>query len=110
MIGVADHLRWNSRVSGSAIRTGGDEFALILPNLAETDAHPVVEGQIDGIATIHHAGSNDGKVQISASVGLVTLQPDDWSSTGEARIAAADARLYAAKKKGGNQIVDAAPS
>jgi len=110
LIGVADHLRWNSRVSDSAIRMGGDEFALILPNLAEADAHPVVERLIDGIATIHHAGSNDGKVQISASVGLVTLQPDDWSSTGEALIAAADARLYAAKKKGGNQIVDAAPS
>ena len=110
LISVADRLRQNSRVSDSAIRLGGDEFALVLPNAHAGDARKVLARLIDGIASISHAGSDDNRTPISASAGLVTLEPDDWSSTTEALIAEADSRLYAAKKKGGNQIMDTASS
>lgn len=109
LIAVAEHLRQHSRMSDSAIRLGGDEFALVLPRLAAADARRVIERLIAGVSTIRHAGALDGQIRISASVGLVTMRPDDWSLTSETLIAAADHRLYAAKKKGGNQIMDTAP-
>ncbi|MGB1146878.1 MAG: diguanylate cyclase [Alphaproteobacteria bacterium] len=110
LISVAEHLRSNSRTSDSAVRLGGDEFAMVLPNAAGKDARSVVERLVRDISEIQHAGSDEGKIRISASAGLVTMQPQDWTSTADALIAVADARLYAAKEKGGNQIVDTAPS
>lgn len=110
LIGVAEHLRGNSRASDSAVRLGGDEFALVLPNADLAASRTVVERLITDIASIRHAGSNDSRIRISASAGLVTMPAGDWASTADALIAVADSRLYAAKEKGGNQIVDTAPS
>lgn len=110
LISVADHLRLKSRTSDSAIRLGGDEFAMVLPNVNAAAARAVVERLLNDIAEIDHAGRQSGGLRVSASAGLVTMQPQDWSSTADALIAVADTRLYAAKEKGGNQIVDTAPS
>ena len=110
LIGVAEHLRRNSRASDSAVRLGGDEFALVLPNADLKAARTVVERLIADIASINHAGSNENQIHISASAGLVSMPAGDWASTADALIAVADGRLYAAKEKGGNQIVDTAPS
>ena len=109
LISVASHLRSNSRSADSAIRLGGDEFAMILPNAGAAAARAVVERLVQDIADIDHAGRQDDRIRISASAGVVTMQSKDWSSTADALLAAADNRLYAAKEKGGNQIVDTAP-
>ena len=70
----------------------------------------MVERLIADIASINHAGSNENQIHISASAGLLSMPAGDWASTADALIAVADGRLYAAKEKGGNQIVDTAPS
>lgn len=110
LIGVAAHFNRSSRASDSAVRLGGDEFALVLPNADGAAARTVVQRLIADVADLRHAGSDQGLIKISASAGLVTLPVGDWASTADALIARADARLYAAKEKGGNQIVDTAPS
>jgi len=110
LIGVAAHFNRCSRASDSAVRLGGDEFALVLPNADGAAARTVVQRLIADVADLRHAGSDQGLIKISASAGLVTLPVGDWASTADALIARADARLYAAKEKGGNQIVDTAPS
>ena len=68
----------------------------------------MTERLIADIATIRRAGSDDNQIRISASAGLVTMPAGDWASTSDALVAVADSRLYAAKEKGGNQIVDTA--
>ncbi|MGB1160223.1 MAG: diguanylate cyclase [Alphaproteobacteria bacterium] len=108
LIGFAKNLRRHSRASDSAVRLGGDEFALVLPNTDLAAARTVTERLIADIATIRHAGSDDKQIRISASAGLVTMPAGDWASTSDALVAVADSRLYAAKEKGGNQIVDTA--
>lgn len=114
LIGVAEHLRRNSRESDSAVRLGGDEFALVLPRTAREAAHGVLQRLIDAIAGLPLASealaSKGAQPAVSASAGIVTLSPDNWTMTAESLLAQADARLYAAKEKGGNQIMDAAPS
>ena len=109
LIGFAENLRRHSRASDSVVRLGGDEFALVLPNTDLAAARTVAKRLIADIATIPHAGSNDSNIRISASAGLVTMPAGDWASTSDALVAVADSRLYAAKEKGGNQIVDTAP-
>lgn len=110
LIGVAAHFEQSSRASDSAVRLGGDEFAMVLPNADSQAARTVVQRLVADVADVRHAGSDQGRIKISASAGVVTMLVGDWASTADALIAIADARLYAAKEKGGNQIVDTAPS
>jgi len=86
-----------------AIRYGGEEFLLLLPGLAMVDAMRVAERIRRTIETaaIPNEGSGPGGV-VTASFGVAACGVTELSAA--ELIAAADSALYAAKKKGRNQV------
>lgn len=88
-----------------AARTGGEEFALILPNTDHAAALRLAENArsaFDGLAIVH-AGSAL-KANATASFGVATVVPAHLEA-GEALIRRADQALYLAKAQGRNQVV-----
>ena len=87
-----------------AARYGGEEFALLLPN---TDARAAVEiaerlrCAVEALR-IRHAEMPAGVVTVS--IGVAALEPARQADS-QALVQAADAALYAAKRRGRNVVV-----
>lgn len=92
---IARRLRGAVRVSDTVARLGGDEFALVLTGLDKSDKCPRICQQIerDVREPVRLAGET---VTPSCSVGHA-LYPVDGGDV-DALLAAADARMYAAKR------------
>ncbi|MBI2526564.1 MAG: GGDEF domain-containing protein [Candidatus Rokubacteria bacterium] len=98
------------RPSDMVARFGGDEFALLLP---ETSAELVMD-RLERLraevaaSRIRPSGDRSGKpVQVTLSIGAASW-PDDGPLV-PLVLAAADARLYEAKRRGRNRLVGPAP-
>ncbi len=88
-----------------AARTGGEEFALLLPNTDHAAALRLAENArsaFDGMAIVH-AGSVL-KPNATASFGVATIVPSHLEA-GDDLILRADQALYLAKSLGRNQVV-----
>jgi diguanylate cyclase (GGDEF)-like protein len=86
---VADAMRGTCRTMDTAARYGGDEFALILPEIEDIAARQVAERVAARL-------SGDGEQPpVSVSVG-VAVYPRDGNAV-EALLGAADEALYVAK-------------
>ncbi|MEW6581454.1 MAG: GGDEF domain-containing protein [Actinomycetota bacterium] len=84
-----------AELAATCARTGGDEFAILLPATPPTDAVAVLEGMLEAVAAPHHGG-----IVVRASAGIAPVGPDDAES-----FRAADAALYVAKAGGGGRVV-----
>ncbi len=87
-----------ARAEDRACRIGGEEFALLLPGADERAAAIVAERVR---RDVQHRAPAAGPVTIS--LGVAASRGDD----GQALLATADARLYAAKEAGRNRVVGA---
>lgn len=96
---VARRMGWCVRESDTVARMGGDEFAVILGNVArEEDAGLVAQKIIDSLSAPMPL---DGKeCRVGASIGISRFPHDGESS--EALLSQADSAMYGAKKKGKN--------
>jgi diguanylate cyclase (GGDEF)-like protein len=86
-----------------AARYGGEEFAVILPHVDAASAVQLAESictAVRGIA-IPHEGSSLGYATVS--VGVAALVPGPEGDP-QSLVAAADAMLYEAKKRGRNRV------
>lgn len=95
------------RTSDVAVRYGGEEFALVLP---ETDAHgarQIAERIVSVLRErgIPHEGSQAGPA-LSLSIGLATLVPGA-GTVPDTLVALADEALYRSKKEGRNRLSEA---
>ncbi|MCT3289311.1 GGDEF domain-containing protein [Lactiplantibacillus pentosus] len=83
-------------------RTGGEEFNVLFPSYDLTEARLVAEQLF---AAVNHlvVPFNGHQIQLSISVGIAQLQPEDTTPTEFYR--SVDDNLYAAKKHGRMQIV-----
>ena len=99
------------RSSDMAARFGGEEFALILPDTSNKDAHKIAASILANLEmiSIPHASSSVTNF-VTASIGVATLTPDMADDDAILR-EAADQALYQAKRQGRNRIVvmDAIP-
>jgi diguanylate cyclase (GGDEF)-like protein len=95
---VADVLRANRRTDRCA-RLGGDEFAVLLPDTGSTTAAGVAQRLV---AAIRNAAPFDFPVTLSLGIACT---PRDGASADDLH-RAADAALYAAKRRGGDQVVE----
>ena len=96
---VAHRLRASVRGSDTAGRMGGDEFAVLLADVADKAAAALQAGQLlDALREpLHIAGRT---VSVSFSLGL-SVYPDD-ETDGEALLHQAESAMHAAKQAGRN--------
>jgi len=100
---VADAIRKGGRETDMAARLGGEEFALLLPGTDAVGAVKAAERIRKALAssTTHPFGT------VTVSMGVATA-PED-AAFEEELVRVADARLYAAKARGRNQVCSMAP-
>ena len=97
---VAARLVGASRKEDTVARIGGDEFVIVLGNLAgKGDAREPAAKLIEVISEPYFI--NDLTLRLSTSIGI-SIYPDD-ATTVEALLSAADTALYEAKRAGKNR-------
>ena len=87
------------RRTDSVARTGGEEFAVLLPETSESDGYLVAEK----LRTAIEEAFRDETVPLTVSFGVASFPAH--GTTSEALLAAADRALYAAKELGRNRAV-----
>ena len=100
----ASRVRRNIRGIDLACRLGGEEFVVVMPDTDLVKASLVGERLRQCIAAApFYAGERVGTLQVTASVGVASLEfPDD---TPELILKRADQALYCAKRDGRNRVV-----
>ncbi|MFZ4878860.1 diguanylate cyclase domain-containing protein [Janthinobacterium sp. Mn2066] len=97
---VATRLVGASRKEDTVARIGGDEFVIVLGNLAgKGDAREPAAKLIEVISDPYFI--NDLTLRLSTSIGI-SIYPDDATSV-EALLSSADTALYEAKRAGKNR-------
>ncbi|MBN8980066.1 MAG: diguanylate cyclase [Rhizobiales bacterium] len=94
-----------NEVSGFAARYGGEEFCLLLPNSDASGAMSIgerVRAQVEQLAIPHSMSA--AKV-ITVSVGVASISPSEAQPQNDL-LEAADAALYAAKRRGRNTVIE----
>jgi len=97
----AEILKKTSRREDVACRYGGDEFLLILPDLAAEDAFKRAEVWRKSISDLYFETPR-GRANVTVSIGLASFPQN--GTTAEDLIIAADQAMYSAKEKGKNLV------
>ena len=98
---VAHRLKSRVRDSDTVARMGGDEFAVIMPDVSDSDSAVLIAREL--VASLgQRFDLPQGTVQISGSIG-VALYPQHALSA-EALTRRADMAMYSAKRSGKNQV------
>jgi diguanylate cyclase (GGDEF)-like protein len=96
---IAGALTVETRAVDLVARYGGDEFVVVLPDLAPEGALPVAERVVAAIAKVGR--SRWPTTPVTASVGVGICRPgDDVASI----LRRADTQAYVAKRAGGDQV------
>jgi diguanylate cyclase (GGDEF)-like protein len=95
---IASTVRDVLRGSDMVARYGGDEFIVLLPGAPLKPAAAALRRAADKVAALPH----DLCHGVTLSVGVVSLRADETSARAIAR---ADAAMYQAKRRGGNDVV-----
>ena len=99
LIAVAERLKRCMRESDTVARIGGDEFALVLPEIARAeDVGPFADKVLRALKTPFWLGGHE--LCISASMGI-GLFPND-AKEAQALLKCSDVAMYRAKHQGGN--------
>ncbi len=101
LIRVAECIKRTLRKTDISARYGGDEFAVILPEITESDALSLANKLVRAVAIseIHSAGWTS-RISISVGVG----QADQLDGSLESVLSRADTALYRVKESGKNGV------
>lgn len=101
---VSALLRQNTRDTDFLARYGGDEFAMVLPEIDRENALAVAQKIRDVLESYWLLLPDDERRQmLSACIGIA-IYPED-ASTAEGLLQCADERLYRAKAKGRGSLI-----
>jgi len=107
---IADVLEQNTRRTGDlAVRYGGEEFLLLLPNTDAAGAFTLAEKIRSAIGEAAQDNENLCSRKITISMGVATTIPAEGKKQ-EDLIGEADKALYEAKRSGRNRTVACTPS
>lgn len=108
--GVAETITAQLRAYDSVGRWGGEEFAVLLPQILDRGARDVAERirlAVEGLAvTVAIDDTTHTITDLSASVGVAVFP--DTAITVDGLVHAADTAMYRAKRAGRNTVVSAA--
>ncbi|MEX2496592.1 MAG: GGDEF domain-containing protein [Woeseia sp.] len=99
---VAAVLKNQFRPRDHLVRFGGDEFAVLLPGMTETEALAVAERVRDAVSGTTGDG-NDSLITIPVEISMGVAQLDDNGSL-DSLLRSADEALYRAKGAGRNAV------
>jgi diguanylate cyclase (GGDEF)-like protein len=99
---VAHVLTKHFRPRDHLVRFGGDEFAVLLPGISETEALLVAERVRDAVSGSTR-GSTDSLIRIPVEISMGIAQLGE-NGTFESLLRAADEALYRAKRAGRNAV------
>jgi len=99
-----------NRSSDYAVRIGGEEFAVIFPEMSPEKAPSIIEEMREKIENlkIPHRASPTSNV-VTASFGYVSMNPDE-NTCGDNLFEEVDKALYKAKKDGRNTVIRVEPT
>jgi len=97
--GLANTMRKTLRGSDVGVRTGGDEFLVLMPQSGLEESRIAAERVREAVEL---QGRADPKIAITVSAGVAAWRP---GRTSEQVLEAADAMLYAAKRAGKDRVV-----
>lgn len=97
---VAARLLEFSRHHDIVARFGGEEFALVAPNVTQLTLHSFAD-RLRGALAESAIDLGSKKLRITVSIGLATSRPSD---TGNSLLKRADVNLYRAKQSGRNRV------
>jgi diguanylate cyclase (GGDEF)-like protein/PAS domain S-box-containing protein len=100
LVAVATHLQERLRAGDEVGRPGGDEFAVLLPDVTPEEADRVAASLLACIVEAAHAISPDEQHPLTASIGVADFAAD--VSVEQIQLAA-DAAMYRAKDNGRNR-------
>jgi diguanylate cyclase (GGDEF)-like protein len=100
----ANTVRKTIRTSDIGVRTGGDEFLVLVPHCGIEEAKVLADRLREAIAA---QGRAEPHTAITVSAGIAAWRP---GRTGEQVLEAADAMLYAAKRAGKDRALVEAPA
>jgi len=101
LTGIAEVMQCNMRKHDKAVRWGGEEFLIVLPDTTIEDAKKLAErvrAQVQE-STLYYEESS---INVTISIGIAQFEATDFNY--EPAIARADNGLYNAKKLGRNQV------
>ncbi|MBU3932025.1 MAG: GGDEF domain-containing protein [Proteobacteria bacterium] len=106
---LADCFRQNTRAIDIAGRYGGEEFALLLPEILHSESIQIAERLRQSMADLSiPIGPENGHsslvdISITVSIGVAALSQDDQNLTD--LLDRADQALYRAKDSGRNRVI-----
>jgi diguanylate cyclase (GGDEF)-like protein/PAS domain S-box-containing protein len=98
---VGELLRARLRRTDTLARFGGDEYAVLLPEIEEAEARSVAESLLDAVRG-HSMVVDGGKVRSTMSMGLTLFAGEDRTPT--QLLANADLAMYEAKSGGRDRV------
>jgi diguanylate cyclase (GGDEF)-like protein len=101
---IAQVLQKQIAIKGAAaVRLGGEEFAVLIPDCTENEALVIAERARLAVMDLRIPHDlKDGRDIVTISIGVGTSSPDDRASSTDL-MAMADEALYSAKKSGRNR-------
>jgi diguanylate cyclase (GGDEF)-like protein len=99
---VADRVKKSLRVIDIFGRTGGEEFAIVLPGASHESAVGLLGERIRHVVGDEPIVTDAGDVQVTISVGVASAHPGCEDL--QALLKAADTALYDAKRSGRNRV------
>lgn len=104
LVGLVLLCRQNLRETDTLARLGGEEFVLLLPNTAQTEARHIAE-RLRLMVQNTSIQTDSGPLYVTISIGVMSQPTSDPMPPVQKLVQGADQAMYLAKRSGRNRVV-----